>query len=256
MKKKTEEYRKLKNKWYHMKSRCFNKNCERYPRYGGRGITICEDWLIFNNFYYWSINNGYKIGLTIERINNDGNYEPSNCTFIDKDKQLLNTSRTIYLTCFNETKTAQEWIKDPRCKLSIKQIYSRYNYGWPDDRILTEPMEDQIQTAKRLGRSRPLTGFGETKSIGEWLLDKRCEVNKSVLKGRIRLGWSLEDALTFPVENAKTLVTAFGETKLLKDWESDERCRVSKKILASRLQFDWEPEIAITTPQKFIRTKN
>lgn len=59
-----------------MMQRCKNKNDIHY---GGRGITVCQEWLNFENFYNWSINNGYKIGLTIDRINNDGNYEPKNC---------------------------------------------------------------------------------------------------------------------------------------------------------------------------------
>lgn len=69
---------------YHaMKKRCYNNNDKRYHRYGGRGITVCAEWLDkkngFINFYNWAMANGYQDDLTIDRINNDGNYEPSNC---------------------------------------------------------------------------------------------------------------------------------------------------------------------------------
>lgn len=66
--------------WIGMKKRCYDRSDPKYYRYGGRGITICDDWL--NNpkvFYDWAMRNGYKDDLTIDRINNDGNYEPNNC---------------------------------------------------------------------------------------------------------------------------------------------------------------------------------
>ena len=69
--------------WCNMKSRVLNKNNQRFLDYGDRGIIICSDWINdFMSFYNWSINNGYKEGLTIDRENNDGNYEPSNCRWV------------------------------------------------------------------------------------------------------------------------------------------------------------------------------
>ena len=69
--------------WVTMKGRCTNEKHKRFHRYGGRGITICDEWLNdFKSFYDWSIVNGYKEGLSIDRIDNDGNYEPSNCQWI------------------------------------------------------------------------------------------------------------------------------------------------------------------------------
>ena len=69
--------------WSHMKERCTNKNNKKYKRYGGRGIEICNEWKNnFINFKKWALANDYKNNLTIDRIDNDGNYEPSNCQFI------------------------------------------------------------------------------------------------------------------------------------------------------------------------------
>lgn len=76
---------KLYSVYYNMRDRCLNPNCHAYKNYGGRGITICEVWLGdegFINFYHWATNNGYKEGLSIDRINIEGNYEPSNCRWI------------------------------------------------------------------------------------------------------------------------------------------------------------------------------
>ncbi|MCU5407995.1 hypothetical protein OCA16_25990 [Bacillus cereus] len=85
---------RLYNIYYGMRARCTNKNNPRYHRYGGRGIVICNEWLIsFENFKDWAYSSGYKNDLTIERINNDSNYEPSNCKWIPAKDQLKNKTR-------------------------------------------------------------------------------------------------------------------------------------------------------------------
>ena len=84
---------KIYKNYYAMRGRCYNPNTEKYEIYGGRGITICDEWLGedgFLNFYNWAMSNGYKEGLTIDRINVDGNYEPSNCRWADASVQGFN----------------------------------------------------------------------------------------------------------------------------------------------------------------------
>ena len=76
--------------WESMKQRCLNSNNKRYKDYGGRGITICDEWLEFIPFRDWSLSNGYADNLTIDRINNNGNYEPSNCRFLSKKENNRN----------------------------------------------------------------------------------------------------------------------------------------------------------------------
>jgi len=68
--------------WNGMKARCFNKKSISFKSYGARGITVCNEWLKFENFHNWAINNGYLDTLEIDRINPDGNYEPDNCRFV------------------------------------------------------------------------------------------------------------------------------------------------------------------------------
>src|SRR3990167_2556243 len=90
-----ESHTKLHKVWSSMKKRCLNLNDKGYKNYGGRGITICNEWLEFIPFRDWAINNGYKEGLQINRINNDGSYEPSNCNFVTSAENCRNRNTTI-----------------------------------------------------------------------------------------------------------------------------------------------------------------
>lgn len=82
--------------WSKLKSRCLNLNHMKYPRYGGRGITICKEWLDFKIFESWALSRDWQKGLTIDRIDNDGNYEPGNCWFLPKS---IHTSKSNH-RCF------------------------------------------------------------------------------------------------------------------------------------------------------------
>ena len=77
--------------WNAMKNRCNNPNNYGYKNYGGRGIKVCDEWnKDFLEFYNWAINNGYKENLSIDRINNNGNYEPNNCRWATSKEQMAN----------------------------------------------------------------------------------------------------------------------------------------------------------------------
>lgn len=96
--------------YYGIKQRCFNVKDKRYKDYGGRGITICDEWLNdFVKFYEWSIQNGYDENLTIDRIDNDGNYEPSNCRWATKEEQDYNKRTSIFFEFFGTRKCLKEW---------------------------------------------------------------------------------------------------------------------------------------------------
>lgn len=87
---------RIYNIWYNIKRRCLNPNNKDYKNYGARGIKICDEWVnSFMNFYNWSINNGYNDNLTIDRIDYNGNYEPSNCRWITMEEQHNNCRTNI-----------------------------------------------------------------------------------------------------------------------------------------------------------------
>lgn len=119
---------RLYNIWCGMKVRCFNKNSESYSKYGGRGITICDEWKEdFVPFYEWSLANGYCDELSIDRIDVDGNYEPSNCRWVDKRTQSINKRNTVYVELFGRKLTLYECCEC--AKTDYKKAHRRYRNG-------------------------------------------------------------------------------------------------------------------------------
>jgi len=122
--------------WLRMKSRCYNKRNKDYHHYGGRGIIICERWMFFPNFYN---DMGDKpSGLSIERIDNNGNYEPGNCRWATQ-KEQCNNQRTNRILEFNGmSKTTSQWADELGIKSVI--ISKRLFNGWTVERTLTQPL--------------------------------------------------------------------------------------------------------------------
>ena len=105
-------YRRLYCIWSKMRQRCLKPYCEAYKDYGGRGITICKEWEDFNNFRDWALSNGYRDDLTIDRIDNDGNYEPSNCRWATMLQQQNNKRNNRLLTYNGITMTFSDWARE------------------------------------------------------------------------------------------------------------------------------------------------
>lgn len=124
--------------WQSMIKRCYNDHCKAYPRYGGRGIKVCDEWKgSFEIFYEWAMNNGYESHLTLDRANNDDGYSPNNCRWVTYKVNENNRCNVRKITAFGETKTISEWIDDPRCKVSRTTINWRF-YEMPQDFITNE----------------------------------------------------------------------------------------------------------------------
>lgn len=125
--------------WASMKQRCSNKNGLAYKNYGGRGITICDEWVNdFQAFYDWAINNGYKHNLTIDRINNDGNYEPSNCRWVTRSVQAKNRRSNHYITFNSETHIISDWAKLYNIPLNV--FCRRLKRGWSFEDAVSKPI--------------------------------------------------------------------------------------------------------------------
>lgn len=106
--------------WEGMKSRCLNPNKKCYDRYGGRGISVCQEWQkSFESFRDWSLENGYTEGLTIDRIDVNGDYCPENCKWSTPCEQALNKRNTIYIEHNGERKPLPVWCRQYNFKYSI-----------------------------------------------------------------------------------------------------------------------------------------
>lgn len=125
-----------------MRKRCYNPKNKGYKNYGGRGIKVCQEWMKLENFFNWAIRNGYESHLTIDRIDNNGNYEPSNCRWVTKKEQNQNTRDNINITAWNETKCVSEWVRDKRCQVgSYTAILYRIKIGCTPEEAISLPKQ-------------------------------------------------------------------------------------------------------------------
>lgn len=130
--------KRLHQIWTNMKMRCFDSNQSVYSYYGGRGITVCEDWKnSFKQFYDWALNNGYQSHLTLDRIDVNGNYEPNNCRWTTYEVQSNNKTCNRFITYNNQTKTIGQWAKITGLTWDI--IDWRLKKGWPIEQVLNFP---------------------------------------------------------------------------------------------------------------------
>lgn len=130
----------LYNTWKNMKKRCNYPNASEYENYGGRGISVCEEWSnSFQNFYDWAINNGWSKELTIDRIDTNGNYCPENCRWANVETQMNNMTKNHYIEYNGNTYTLSTLSKHlnipynivryrlSRCKWTVEQLIHYYN---------------------------------------------------------------------------------------------------------------------------------
>lgn len=122
--------------WVGMKSRCYNSHRKNYKDYGDKGVVVCDEWKEnFEAFYNWAMANGYSDDLSIDRIDSDGNYEPSNCRWADSVIQMNNRTCAAIIECNGEKHTVAEWSRITGIKYAT--IYARiFVYNWPVEKAL------------------------------------------------------------------------------------------------------------------------
>ncbi len=126
--------------WRGMKCRCLNKQDKAYKDYGGRGITICDEWVNdFKSFYDWAINNGWEKGLINDRRDNNKGYGPDNCRFVDDPTSLRNTRRTVIIEYNGVKKCRTDWAKEIGIEPnSLKKRIKK----WGIEKALTTPPQN------------------------------------------------------------------------------------------------------------------
>lgn len=125
----------------HMINRCHNSSNIQYKDYGGRGITVCEEWKNdFMSFYNWAMSNGYKDDLTIDRIDVNGNYKPSNCRWVNMQKQN-NNRRNNHIIIYNgERKILEEWSRILPINISSAELRYRIMNNWSIEKAFKTPV--------------------------------------------------------------------------------------------------------------------
>lgn len=143
--KKCSTHRETDSRLYHIwcgiKSRCLNKNNNKYKNYGGRGITVCDEWLnSYESFRDWAIQHGYSDELSIDRVDVNGNYAPNNCRWVNAFVQANNRTDNFVIEHNNEKHTLHEWALITN--ISAENIYNRIKHlNWSITDALTIPVK-------------------------------------------------------------------------------------------------------------------
>jgi len=132
--------------WTNMLQRCYNPKNPRFNRYGARGIIVCDAWHVFANFL-GSMGPKPVSGLTLERKDNNGNYEPDNCHWATRKQQQRNMSRNHTLTFAGVTLPVAGWAD--RIGMPVKVLHGRVRRGWTTERALTQPRQPHRRAAAK-----------------------------------------------------------------------------------------------------------
>lgn len=192
-----KKHTRLQSIFSGMKTRCYNSNCKSYKNYGGRGITICEEWnnreLIpqednitkgFKAFKKWALENGYTEKLSIDRIDVNKGYSPENCRWITHKEQCNNTRRNRLITYKGKTQNLMQWCEE--LNLSYRIVVQRIcTYHWD--------IEKAFETNKN-PNTRMLTYNGKTQTLTEW--GKELGIKEATLSWRLKAGWTIEKSLS------------------------------------------------------------
>lgn len=122
---------------FNMIQRCTNPNSTYFPRYGGRGITVCHEQRTRNNFKEWALSHGYRNDLTIDRIDNDKGYSPDNCRWVTPSQNCCNRSTTHFVTAFGKRQSLMEWSRE--LNISYNTLKKRVTDHHEDGEYLLRP---------------------------------------------------------------------------------------------------------------------
>lgn len=170
--------------WSGMKQRCLNPNAINYQDYGGRGIVVCDEWKNnFTAFYKWAVSHGYSDELTIDRIDVNGNYEPSNCRWADKETQDYNKRETQRVLIEGKWKNLLEISREYGIPITtVRNRYRRY--------IKNECTLEEFLTKGKLKNlpknSIYITVDGVTNTASEW--ERKTGVCRKTIINRYRKG--------------------------------------------------------------------
>ncbi|HRI77588.1 MAG TPA: hypothetical protein PLX33_11460 [Alphaproteobacteria bacterium] len=176
--------------WNAMRQRCENPKNQKFPQYGGRGVSVCRRWKSFELFL---LDMGERPdGTTIDRIDGEKGYSPKNCRWATPKQQQRNVKSNVNITLRGETRTLSEWAE---CLgISASTLRYRLARGWTDEQITSTPAKVGQRLVKR--NYQAVTAFGETLFFSEW--EKRFGVKPNTIRERLRRGIDPETAVSQP----------------------------------------------------------
>lgn len=134
--------------WCGMKDRCYRKEHNRYYRYGARGIKVCDEWMDYLKFKEWALSNGYTKELSIDRIDTDGDYKPSNCKWSTREEQMNNTSRNINIEYKGRIQTLTQWCRE--LGLNYGRVKARIYSGFTPEQAFETPLRGLIRSHRNI----------------------------------------------------------------------------------------------------------
>jgi len=179
--------------WVAMNGRCSNENNESYHRYGGRGITVCDEWQSPETFISWLEANGYKKGLQLDRRDNDGPYSPENCRVVTPQQNSRNRRDNQRYMVHGESLMA--------CEIEEKYGIKYATFRARVDRYGQTPEQALINKRKMPQFEWEIDG--ETMSAKE--IQEKFDISKTTFSSRIRMGWDVDRAAKTPIRRYKCL---------------------------------------------------
>lgn len=227
---------RLFNIWSGMRTRCNNPNDYHYKWYGERGVRVCDEWNDFETFQNWANDNGYDEDLSIDRINTNGDYEPSNCRWVTQYEQMNNTRKNVKLTYNGDTKCLAEWAREIGIKDST--IRSRLARGSTVEEALGEPVK-QPHTVSTI-----IDINGESKSVQDW--SKVSGISPKMILYRLSAGWTPELAIFEPTDSSRVYGGKIREGSDF--WELAKANGISQGTFRYRIRKGMTPEEAASKP--------
>ena len=219
----TDEQRNsfLYSTWSGMKQRCYDPKSQSYKNYGGRGIRICDEWRTdYISFYEWAISHGAAKNLTIDRIDNKGNYEPSNCRWVDNATQAVNKRNNRFIEYNGQRKTVAEWSRE----VAIEEATIRFRidkYGFSIGEAL---------------------GFEKRKVVKKDRLNRRKAICQYTLDGEFVKEWpsvqEIHRVLGYSLRSIRMCVTGYYKTANGYVWKYRDQFKKNLLLSKSVVQYD------------------
>lgn len=143
--------------WSGMIERCTNPKHKQFGNYGGRGVTVCDQWRSFAAFGDWAAANGYSDNLQIDRRDNSRNYHPDNCAWVSQSANARNKRSNYNVSAYGETRCATDWALDPRCSVSPATIKHRIEkLGLTPEAAIANPRSSKKSSPRFAGHHSKL----------------------------------------------------------------------------------------------------